>query len=164
MGNVRIIVRGKKRECKVKKIITGWSKLIPQKRLELWGFQPLSPLWSHLGPKQQGFVGSEDEQKTHFPSWLHLPLRIYTAAVLRSGRQMWSNMKGNGEWETRRNREGVRTKKQRTVGSAEGNIARWYGKGKSERILRAPMWQTRPSRSQINRAVKRQKLMCAAAL
>lgn len=102
-----------KKECKLRKIIRDWSKPILQKEVKLWGFHPLSSPWSHLGLKQQGFVGSEDEQKTHFPSWLHLPLWIYMAVVLKSGGQMWSNMKGNGDWETQSNREGERTKKKK---------------------------------------------------
>lgn len=115
------------------KIITDGSKPVLQKRMELWGFQPLASPWSHLGLKQRGFVGTEDEQKSHFPSWLHLPLRIYMAVVLKSGRQMWSNMKGNGDWETQCNRNGERTKKKkrkRGRWEARGkNIVRWYEKG-----------------------------------
>lgn len=77
----------KKKGCMLSKIITVWRKPITQKRVELWGFQPISSLWSHLGLKQRGFVGSEDEQKSHFPSWRHLPVCIYMAVVLKSGRK-----------------------------------------------------------------------------
>lgn len=84
------------------------------------GFHSIPSAWSHLGLKHEGFVGSEDEQKTHFPSWLHLPLWISVAVVVRSGRQKWSNIK---ETERHSHREGTRG-----VGSAEENILWSYCK------------------------------------
>lgn len=62
------------------------------------------------------------------------------AVVLRGGRQMWSNMKANGDWGTQSNGEGKRTKARE--GGKHCDMIR---ERKFERILRTLMCQ-----SQVN--------------
>lgn len=55
--------------CVMKNIISNRSPPILHKQ----GCLSTSSMGNHLKPRLEGFVGSKDEQKTLFSSWLHLP-------------------------------------------------------------------------------------------